>query len=58
METVNKKLINVNSSEEKLWEIPYAELNGDDYVGERDKGIADIAEESFAVGDVSKKDFI
>ena len=58
MKTVNKKLVTVNSSEEDLWESPYAELSDDDYVGERDKGIANVAEDSFAVGDVSRGDFI
>jgi len=58
MKTLNKKLINVNSREEKLWEIAYAELSGDDCVGQTGKETEDIAEESFAVGDVSKGDFI
>ena len=58
MKTVNKKLITINNSEEKLWEIPYAELSDDDYVGERDKEIANVAGESFAGGEVSRGDFI
>lgn len=58
MKSVNKKLITITSSEEKLWEIPCAELSDDDYVGERDKEIANVAEESFAVVDVSRGDFI
>jgi hypothetical protein len=58
MKTVNKKLIAVSSSGEELWEITYAELSDDDCVGESDKEIANFAEGSSAVGDVSRGGFI
>lgn len=58
MKSVNKKLITVNSSAEELWEIPHVEMSDDDYIGESDKEIANVAEGSFEVGDVSRGDFI
>jgi hypothetical protein len=55
---VKKNLITVDSSEEELQEIPYVEWSNDDYVEVSEKEIANITEESFAVGDVAREDFI
>jgi len=55
---VKKNLITVDSSEEELQEIPYVEWSIDDYGEVSKKEIANITEESFAVGDVAREDFI
>ena len=53
-----KKLKTVVSSEDELLGIPYAELSNDNYVWVSETEIANVSEESFAVGDVARGDFI
>jgi len=55
--TVKTMLIAVDSFEEESAEIPYAELVKDDYA-EVCKKIANFVGESFAVGNVARKEFI
>jgi hypothetical protein len=52
------RLITADSSGEDLQEIPYTEFGGDDCVEWSEKEIENVAEESFAVGNGAKGDFI
>jgi hypothetical protein len=53
-----KKLKTVDSSEEEPQEIPCAELSNYDYVQVSETETAIVSEESFAVGDAARGDFI
>jgi hypothetical protein len=52
--TLKKRLFIVDSSEEELEEILYAELSSGDRVDVSEKEIANVTGESFAVADVAK----
>jgi len=60
-ETIKKRLVTVDTPDEEPEKVPYAELSDydyDDYAEVSDKKIADVPEESFAVGGLKIGDFV
>jgi len=60
-ETINKRLVTVDTPNEEPKKVPYAEFSEydyDDYAEVSDKNITIIPIESFVVGDLEKRDFV
>jgi hypothetical protein len=60
-ETIKKRLVTVDTPDEEPKKVLYAELSDydyDDYAEVSDKKIANVPEESFAVGDLNIADFV